>query len=410
MGWCVKLKLGLLSAVVVTLSACGGSGGGSTSSNTTDACSKLDNDTFNCSQMLTDIVEHAVRPSTTALSAASVILHDNTDTYCAAIGEANEDASLTSAKNAWSAAMVEVQQLRAMQFGPLADSETGLDAIYAWPTVSSCLVDSQVKDGEVGLANRAGLYAMEYLLFGPVDAVSCENGELPSVDAWAEGKSSDQIQIARCDYAKLVADDLVLKTSALATTMNNYDLASLNENLQTSAGLVSDALFYIDKQTKDVKIKKLLPQAGDETFNPEEVESQFAHVTQQHIKSNLQGMRKVFTADSNMGLDDYLAAASQQEIADDMLAAIDATIDNINALSNNTDASNDSLFDIVSAGGVAGTCVNLGASGTYDNASSDIDTLCALQFTIKQVTDLLKGEYTQLTSFAVPATAGGDAD
>ena len=417
MGLEMKLKLSLLAAMMAAaLTGCGGSSGGSSSddngsaggSDTSNACTELSSDTFTCDQMLNDIVEYAIRPSTAALSAASQELHDTTDTYCAALGEENEAATLISAKAAWSTAMIEVQQLNAMEIGPLANSDTGLTAIYAWPIVSSCLVDIQVMAGELGPNNRAGLFAMEYLLFGPAGETSC-TGTSDVVD-WAATKTTDEIQLARCDYAKLVTGDLINKTSALATAMDEYDLASANNNDQVSAGFVSDALFYNDKQTKDVKIKGLLPQADTEAFDASAAESQFARTSKEHIYYNLQGARKLFTANSNVGLDDYLVASGQQSIADDMLATLDATIDNLDALSSNTDATNDTLFDIVSAGENVQTCLNLGASGIYDNASSDIDTFCALQYSIKQFTDILKGDYTLLTSFTVPASAGGDAD
>ncbi len=395
----MKFKLSLLTAAVAALVGCGGSGG--SSSSTADACSELNSNTFNCNQMLSDIVEHAIRPSTTALSEASQTLHDTTDTYCAALGQDTETTALTSAKNAWSTAMVEVQQLNAMEIGPLANSETGLEAVYAWPIVSSCLVDIQVKAAELGPDNRAGLFAMEYLLFGPVGETSCAADS--DVATWAEDLTVDEIQLARCDYAKLVADDLIIKTAALATAMNEYDLASANESDQVSAGLVSDALFYIDKQTKDVKIKGLLPQADDETFDASAAESQFAQMSKEHIIYNLQGARKLFTADANVGLDDYLIASGQQSIVDDMLATMDAAITNVEAIE-------DTVFAAVNGADSQATCTNLGASGTYDGASSDIDTFCALQYSIKQFTDVLKGDYTLLTSFTVPASAGGDAD
>ncbi len=404
----MKLKLSLLTAVVATLVGCGGSGGGSSSSSTADACSELNSDTFNCDQMLNDIVEHAIRPSTTALSAASQTIHDTTDAYCAALGEANEATTLTSAKEAWSTAMVEVQQLEAMEFGPLANSETGLTAIYAWPIVGSCLVDIQVMAGELGPNNRAGLFAMEYLLFGPAGETSCADGS--EVENWAADLTAEEIQVERCNYAKLVADDLITKTAALATAMDEYDLASASDNDQVSAGLVSDALFYVDKQTKDVKIIGLLPQADGESFNASAVESQFARISKEHINYNLQGARKLFTADSNVGLDDYLIASGQQSIADNMLASLDAAIANVEALATNADVVNETLFDIVSAGESDETCLNLSANGGYDDASSDIDTFCVLQYSTKQFTDILKGDYALLTSFTVPASAGGDAD
>jgi len=165
-------------------------------------------------------------------------------------------------------------------------------------------------------------------------------------------------------------------------------------------------LFYADKKTKDLKIKALLPQAGSDSFNANKIESEFAHISKEHIIENLKGLKAIFTANGNMGLDDYLIAAGQSSVANDMLATLNAAIANAEAI-------DDSIFDAVTAGSNQQSCITLAASGLYDadeTNSSDIDTLCALQYTLKQFTDILKGDFVLTTSFTVPASADGDND
>ena len=394
-------KASLITIASLVLLGCGGSSGGPSGGSVSDACTELENDTFNCTQMLTDMVEHAVRPVVSNFATNAQALHDTTDAYCAA----QEDDKLTLAKTAWQTTMVDVEQLSVMQFGPLdSDGETGLASFYAYgATVSSCLVDLQVVAGEVSTDNRSGLFALEYLLFGTIGTVSCSKDQSESVVEWAESKTEAEIQTARCDYAKLVADDLVTKSTNLKTAWDSYSLVGAKDTLQVAASLVTDAMFYADKNTKDEKIKALLPQAEADNFNADKVESEFAHQSKEHIIENLIGLRTMFTANGHMGLDDYLNAAGQSAVAADMLTTLGAAITNAESI-------DDSIFDALETASNKQTCIVLAASGAYDANSSDIDTLCALQWNLKLFTDILKGDFILLTEFNTPKGSGGEND
>lgn len=408
MGFTMNMRLGFGIALTAMLVGCGGSSGGAGAGSTTDACAELDNSSFNCADMVSDLVEFAVLPLTDDFKSQTQALHDATDTYCAPLiaDGTDTDANLAAAQTAWVTAAGTVQQLAVMQFGPLGNADTGFASIYAWPTVSACNVDLQVVSGALGSDNRAGMFAMEYLLFSDKGSKSCTTEQSTTVTQWFDNNPNEiDRQKDRCEYAQLVADDLVTKASAIESEWNDYDLSTAGSTLQAAAGKVTDALFYIDKQTKDAKIKEALPQASDESFTASALESQFANDSKEAIIANLQAAKRILTAnEAGTGLDDYLIAAGQQTIATNMISTLDAAIANAQAIDNG------SVYDAVNAATNAQTCVNLAGSGSYDANSSDIDTFCALQYNIKQFTDILKGDFVLTTSFSVPASADGDAD
>ena len=407
----VGLSIALVSTMASLLSACGGSSGGPGGTTTTDACKELNSNTFSCEDMVNDVVEFGVRPLVTDFKTQVQTLHDATDTYCAPLIASNTDSDndLAAAQTAWTSAAATIQQLSVMQFGPLASDDTGLTSIYAWPTVSACNVDVQMVRGTLGSDNRAGMFAMEYLLFSDKGSKACTtvNGvpQSTTVDDWFSANTSATArQVDRCEYAQLVADDLVNKATAMESEWNSYDLSTAGSTLQAAIGTVADALFYVDKQTKDAKIKAALPQATDGVFDATKLESQFALQSKEAIINNLVGAKRILIAndDANTGFNDYFAALGREDIVTELVTALDAAIANAQAI-------NGSLNAAVSGATNVEDCINAANSATYD-ANSPIDALCSLQHNIKTVTDLLKGKFVSGTAFTVPASSDGDAD
>lgn len=406
----MNIRLGFSAALIALLAGCGGSSGGAGGSATTDACKELDNDTFSCADMVNDLVEFGVRPLTDDFATQAQALHDATNTYCAPLiaDGTDTDANLTAAQNAWVAAAETVQQLAVMQFGPLGNDDTGFPSIYAWPTVSACNVDLQVVSGSLASDNRAGMFAMEYLLFSDKGSKSCTTEQSTTVNEWFNDNNEAARQVDRCEYAQLVADDLVEKATAMETAWNSYDLSTAGSTLQAAAGKVTDALFYIDKQTKDAKVKATLPQATDESFDATALESQFANASKEAIIANLQGAKRILIANdaaANTGFDDYFATIGREDIVDDMVTALDQAIANAQAIDGTIFAALSSATDEN-----VQSCINYANEGQYSDGLSDLMTFCALQYNIKTFTDLLKFKFTEGTGFSVPASADGDAD
>lgn len=412
----MKIQASLALTLAVLISGCGGSG--SSTGTVTDACTELTSDSFNCATMLNDLVEFGVQPVSTQLVADATTLHSATDAYCDPLISSDTDnaANLTAAKTSWQDVANGIEHLALMQFGPLADAETGMKSLYFWPEVTSCNIDRQVVDGSLGSSSKSGLFAMEYLLFGSNGVVSCSSTDSPAVTSWASSRTTLEIKKAQCSYAKLVADDVLAQSTRLEAEWASYDLNSGTSTLQADAGKVTDALFYIDKQTKDVKVKAVLPQPdiGTSQFDATKLESQFAHASKEAILNNLLAVKTMLTLNdtdnSKTGLDDYLIAADQADIAQAMVTALDTAIENVNAI-NGSGAGDGTVFTAVSDATSETTCKDLATSGVYNAASSsDIDKFCALQYNIKQLTDILKGDFTFLTSFTIPASADGDND
>lgn len=410
----MNIRLGFSAAIIAMLAGCGGSSGGAGGSATTDACKELDSDTFSCADMINDLVEFGVRPLTDDFATQAQTLHDATNTYCAPLiaDGTDTDANLTAAQNAWVAAAETVQQLAVMQFGPLGNDDTGFSSIYAWPTASACNVDVQLVNGSIGSDNRAGMFAMEYLLFSEKGSKACTTvdgvPQSASVETWFANNDAAARQVDRCEYAQLVADDLVEKATAMETAWNSYDLSTAGSTLQAAAGKVTDALFYIDKQTKDAKIKATLPQATDESFDATALESQFANDSKEAIIANLQGAKRILIANdsaANTGFDDYFAALGRDDITTDMVTALDQAIANAQAIDGTIYAALSGATDEN-----VQSCINYANDGQYSDGLSDLMTFCALQYNIKTFTDILKGDFVQATSFTVPASADGDAD
>jgi len=406
----MRFKHAILSLGMLVLAGCGSSSGGSSVS---DACNELSGkESFSCDTMLVDLVAQGVVPVVDVFAANLVQLNTKMSEYC---GEISNQTKLEAAESAWQSVMAPLQQLQVMKFGPNADLDNGLTSFYDWETANPYNIDISIAknalfgNGLPSSDNEKDLVAIEYVLFAPgeIQTYSDPTKENSNVKDWREGRTGEnEIQQDRCDYAMLITDDMESRVATLKSSWEQFGLSSVSSSKQAAANEVAQALFYVDKKTKDLKIKALLPQEGTGSFSANKVESEFAHTSKEHIIENLKGLKAIFTANGNMGLDDYLIAAGQSSVANDMLTTIDAAIANVEAV-------DDSIFDAVTAASNQQSCITLAASGLYDadeTNSSDIDTLCALQYTLKQFTDILKGDFVLTTSFTVPASADGDND
>lgn len=399
--WSIQMKLQAFLLVLAgsMLAGCGG-GGGSSSASVGDTCTELSGDNFNCQEMLQDIKAESLS-KVSALDAALVILGAGVDAYCA---DTSNSTLQDTAKAEFKNTMELVQQIEVMQFGPIADAR---DNFYVWPSNSLCRIDNQIAtgpDAEFSAIdpNARGLTAVEYLIFEDDVAAQCQ-GSLSIPDWYANNDEADRKK-ARCDYAQRIVTDLKLKSSDLTESLTAYDFNAEFSNLQQAANTISDALFYVDTQTKDAKIKEPInldvSNSGDVTFNTAQLESQFAKLSKENINNNLVGVKAIIQA----GIDDYLIAKGQETLATNMISAIDSALINISEIDGDLNAA------LLSGDTSTNDCTNLGSSGIYTDSSSDLEVLCALQWNIKTFTDLLKQDFVLALNFSTPATADGDND
>ncbi len=391
------MKLAFVTSVLLTLSLTGcGSSGSSTPGTASDMCSELSSDTFSCTAMLQDITGVAQQ---TVTSVKTSLLQLDTDiaSYCAV----QDAASLKTAQDQWAASMTAVQKMEVMQFDAI---DTARDNFYNWPSNDTCKVDLQIASGLIEdftkvATGRRGLNSVEYILFEEDTLASCA-ALYSSVTDWMAVNDLAARKKARCDYAKIVTMDLVRRAGLLETELSTLDLSTKLESLQLAANSISDALFYVDKQTKDAKLKAALPQASDGAFKATSLESQFAHISKEHLKNNLLGARAIFTANDQTGFEDYLKAAGQESIATDMLTALNAALENLDAIEGD-------LYTAVSSANDVSACIN---ATSYAVEDADIVKVCALQVSVKAFTDLLKEDFVMVLKFTKPAAADGDND
>ena len=312
-----------------------------------------------------------------------------------------------SVRGAFEQAFLTWQQLEVMQIGPMASSLSAIsgsdlrDEVYSWPTVNPCRIDQEtVEAGWVdstwftdNLVNTYGLDAMEYLLWAPDDN-DCPAQVAINADGTWDNLGAETIALARAEYALALGDrvagqvDALLQTwredggnfaGHLARTTADTPYTSDNEALNA----VFDALFYLEKTTKD---RKLATPLGIKDCEVEDcataVESPWAGLGIHAIHANLVGFRALFTGADGAGMDDLLAEVGEQGLADDMVAHLDEAI----VLSASLEGS---LEDLV---------------------RDDAEQVEELYSAVQAACALLKGDIAVVLTLQVPAEAAGDND
>ena len=227
-----------------------------------------------------DVIEPALARFETEAVALSSILEE-----LEAAHDAGDDVTELNAQaqEQWVSTMAAWAELDLMQIGPQASSLSAVaggdirDEIYSWPSsVNACRVDQITADSSFesanffteNLVNGYGLDALEHLLFADQDT-SCPAQVPPlSNGAW-DDLGEDGIALNRVRYARVLSAHLETQASDLIETWSadgdNYSghLARTTSDTpygsdQEALNAVFDALFYLEKTTKDVKLAKPL--------------------------------------------------------------------------------------------------------------------------------------------------------
>ncbi|MFT7621457.1 MAG: putative lipoprotein [Myxococcota bacterium] len=277
---------------------------------------------------------------------------------------ATNPAALDDARSAWKAAMAAWQRVEVLQVGPagmmgaVAGGQDLRDAIYSWTTVNPCRVDQEVVEQvfvDVSAfasepVNVRGLDALEYLLFVPTAGNDCKlASEINSSGSW-QALSETEIRDRRATYAHTVAQLIRTDSETLLTAWEKVggDFAqalatggagsTVYPTAQAALNAVSDALFYVEAATKDIKLALPSGISGECTADCDQrVESRWAHQSKEHIVANLIAFRLSFTggdpADASaIGFDDLLAAAGAGAVSDALVAELDAAIQAADAI------------------------------------------------------------------------------
>ena len=398
--------------VIMSLVACGESSSSTQGALFSQAVTSptAPSNNFNQTLLLQSLTDNVIVPTYTKFAQLAIGQETAIGLYCdAVISQATDtDAKQISAKQSWRDAMAVWQIAEVMQIGPLLDNNNALrNKIYSWPNTSSCALDQDVVLAEQAsydissrTASRKGLDAIEYLLFNPsLDHSYTVFGTAPQ--GWNNRTDEDRT-VARCGLAKKAAEDLVSNTQELLTawngTANVQGYADILKNAgqqdsifsdaQDAVNDVSDAIFYIEKFTKDAKLATPLGVFANDcglVACAENVESRFAYHSLQNIISNMQGLNMIFLGgetDAGVGFEDYLLDVGATDTAAQMRGDLAEVIEF--ALSLQT-----TLSELL---------------------VQQPEQVQEVHDQLKDVTDNMKTDFIQRLALELPATSAGDND
>jgi uncharacterized protein len=334
-------------------------------------------------------------------------LEERTATFRSSPSEANR----TAARDAWKETVGLWQQAEVLRMGPASAATNpggqGVrDLVYSWPLVSRCLVEQTlVSEGFAesdfktdALINIRGLAAMEYNLFyEPAENACGPASGINTSGAWSSIAGAELDGRKRA-YAAVLAEDVhdraIFLRDAWADGGSYADLvANIGESgspftsEQKALNALSDGLFYVEREVKDLKIGRPLGlYECTEASCPNAVESQYARVARDHVKNNLLGFSRFFSgceAAPGHGFAGLLRTINAGDLADDMEAAISGGIAAADAMPNG---------DFVVA-------------LTEERASLE-----ALHAAVKKLTDLLKTDFVSVLDLELPNIVEGDND
>jgi len=361
--------------------------------------------------LLASLAEHVIIKTYTDFLAAAQTLVTATAAYAAspdADGQEQARAAFADAMNIW-------QRAEVLQIGPAGSMTSALggedlrDEIYSWPSVNSCRVDQEVVEqayadvaafGEE-LTNVRGLDALEYLLYPPETGNGCKaSSSINKNGDWEAVVASGELDARRAAYSATLASLLADEASALldrwtqgagkfsdvlATAGTGSEIYG---TAQDGLNAVSDAMFYVEKITKDMKLAMPAGISGceDDTC-PDDLESQYAKRSAQNVEQNLIALQALYLgsyddADDVPGFDGLLADMGAEALAQDMTDKLAAAIE-----------------------------VAANVSGTYaELLASDAQKVVDVHAAVKGFTDLLKTEFVSTLDLALPKSAAGDND
>jgi uncharacterized protein len=396
------VQVGIMRIALCALLATAACGGGA--SDKPDAAPP---DGFDRRAMLDHLANQVLLPVHTGFAAVAAQLPPALTAYCDALDAGTPGTTRETARAAWASAVDAWQAADALLVGPAEmDNRALRDRIYSWPLLSSCGVDRDTAasfaapasyDPATKLINVRSLSTIEYLLYSTQTAHTCPT----TPDGW-DALGAD-LPRARCRHALALARDVATAATALATAWRSDggryadqlvlagQSGSAIPSAQQAVNRVSDALFYVDRMVKDMKLAEPAGIAVNAcgTVNApceREAELRFADRATAAIRINLRALRQVFSGvtptATGPGFDDFLIELGHADVASRMLGKLDAAI-----------AAADALPDSF-----------LGALTTAS------DKVAAAHGAIDAFTDDLKSQFLTLLALEIPDDVAADND
>jgi predicted lipoprotein len=361
-------------------------------------------------EALVNLSERVYLPAYQAFLGKAKKLATATKSYAASLSEADRSA----AQSAWKSAMAAWERAELMQVGPAAalsgstPGGLGLRAeIYSWPQSFPCGIDRVLVSKQYEslttlraktYVNVRGLGAVEALLFDTRTATACTSSDA-TVTATAWTAMEGELAARRAGYASTLAQDLVQQAQTLISDWTSFakelatagDGGKLFTTSQQALNAASDALFYLDTETKDMKLA--VPAGLTMTCLepcPEKVEHGFANVSKESIEANIEAFRDIFR-----GLPPAGGAGSKAWGFRDLLIDADGK-----AAATDTDKLIDESLAAVAA-----------IEGPLETAvSEDTAHVMAAYAKLQALADRLKTDIVVKLALRKPDTAAGDND
>jgi predicted lipoprotein len=356
--------------------------------------------------VLANLGENVFLPTYRDFATRAETLVTATDAYATTPGAETKLA----AQQAWLDVMEVFEEVELMQIGPLApmaDAAGGRDMrfeLYAWPSLNRCVVDqdtaSALYDDPASLQletfDRRGLGAIEYLLFIDTTENACSPLSPINEDGTWAALGPEMVEARRGRHAHSLAVIVRDTANALVTAWDDGFLLELTDPTRMGAlygsaqeGLqaVVDGLFYLDTETKDMKVAE---PAGIMVCTmatcPDSRESRHANVSMEHILANVRGFQRIYLGGDpgadGLGFDDLLRDLGAEASAEQLELDIEAAIAAIEAVEGNL---NEALV-------------------------ADLPSVMAVYDAIKRITDHLKTMMLTILDLEAPDRAAGDND
>lgn len=334
------------------------------------------------------------------------------DAAAGALAQSPTNANEAAARAAWSKTVGLWQQAEVLRIGPAGPASLpgGLELrhyVYSWPLVARCQVDQLIvnekyaDDGFVvtGLVNTRGLYATEYLLFHEGTDNGCsDSSSINAQGTWA-ALGAQGLAARKRAYAAVLAQDVASKIASIKAGWSGdggfghvltHPGSSQAQFVSDQAALnaISDGLFYVEHEVKDIKLGLPLGKTDDcaSATCVDQVESLYARVARDHVRNNLLGFQRVFEgcdAAAGTGFDDLLRSLGAGDLADRMSADVSAAI----AVADGLDSSD--LITLIQD----------------DKAAVD-----SLHAAVKRISDALKTDFVTVLDLELPTSLEGDND
>lgn len=359
-------------------------------------------------QLLSDAATGVMLPALAAFVVEATALKVATQGH-AAVPTA---ATLVAAQDAWRSAMAAWERLEVMQVGPagvmgeVLGGDDRRDGIYSWPLTNPCRVDQETLETAyatpVDLAqesvNVRGLDAVEYLLFHPAEGNACKvNSGINQEGTWVAMGSELLPRQARyaASAASLILEEALALQARWSPTGGDFSAQLQNAGSQSSTypsqqealNALSNALFYIEKVTKDMKLGEPLGLIGCDTDTcPEALESPWAHASKEAVLANIDGVKWLLEGGIDgapgTGFIDLLEAVGAADLAGEMVTKLAAARAAVSAV-----------------------------EGTFAAALvSDQPAMDGAFNALKDFTDLFKTQFLSVLDLAIPSRAASDND